>query len=69
MLLDLDGLHVQVSEHVMETEEDAQLVFLDVLVLRRVNSSLGHKLYRKLTHPTDIFISCPTTTRDRNGQY
>ena len=34
----------------MEREIDDQLVFLHVLVLRRADDSLRHKIYRKLMH-------------------
>ena len=39
----------------LEREPDDWLAFLDVLVLRRADGSLGHKVYKKLTH-TDRYM-------------
>ena len=39
-----------VTNTVYDRGEDNQLVFLNVLVLHRVNGSVGHKLYRKPIH-------------------
>jgi hypothetical protein len=34
----------------MEIEENGHLPFLDIDVYRKTTGSLGHKVYRKLTH-------------------
>jgi hypothetical protein len=34
----------------MEVEEDSSLLFLDVLVTKKPNGTLGHTVYRKPTH-------------------
>ena len=39
----------------MERESGDQLAFLDVLVLKRTDGRLGHKVYRKPTH-TDRYL-------------
>jgi hypothetical protein len=39
----------------MEVEQNKTLPFLDVLVSRRSDSSLGHSVYRKSTH-TDLYL-------------
>ena len=43
----------------LETEVDEQIAFLDFLVLRRTDGSLGHKVYRKPTHTDRYLDSCP----------
>jgi hypothetical protein len=39
----------------MQTEQDRTLPFLDVLVSRRLDRTLGHTKYRKTTH-TDLYL-------------
>jgi hypothetical protein len=39
----------------MEAEQDRTLPFLDVLVSRRLDGTLGHTVYRKSTH-TDLYL-------------
>ena len=40
----------------METETNGELPFLDILIRRRGNGTLGHKVYRKPTH-TDLYLN------------
>jgi len=39
-----------------EIEEDGKLAFLDVMILKNENGSLGHSVYRKPTH-TDKYLN------------
>jgi hypothetical protein len=39
----------------MEAEQDRTLLFLDILVSRRLDGTLGHTVYRKSTH-TDLYL-------------
>jgi hypothetical protein len=39
----------------METEEDGHLPFLDIDIYRKIDGSLGHKVYRKPTH-TNLYL-------------
>jgi hypothetical protein len=39
----------------MEIRKDNRLAFLDVLVKKKLNGSLGHMVYRKPTH-TDLYL-------------
>jgi len=50
----LNNVHPRI-QFTMEMEQDNQLAFLDVLVMRDDNNKLGHKVYRKLTH-TDRYL-------------
>jgi hypothetical protein len=45
----LNNIHPNIK-FTMEVEQDGSLPFLDVLVSRRPDGSLGHSLYRKQTH-------------------
>jgi hypothetical protein len=40
---------------VFQSEQDRTLPFLDVLVSRRLDGTLGHTIYRKSTH-TDLYL-------------
>jgi hypothetical protein len=40
----------------METEEECHLPFLDVDIYRRLDGSLGHKVYRKPVH-TNLYLN------------
>lgn len=56
-----DFLHHLNNQHpdiqfTMECEKDDQLPFLDVLIYKKSDGSLGHKVYRKPTH-TDRYIN------------
>ncbi|XP_058045388.1 P2Y purinoceptor 1 isoform X3 [Ahaetulla prasina] len=48
-LTHLNSLHPKI-QFTMETEVNNQLPFLDVLVYRKPNGSLGHTIYQKKTH-------------------
>jgi hypothetical protein len=50
----LNNIHKSI-EFTMEIEQDRTLPFLDVLVSRRVDGTLGHTVYRKSTH-TDLYL-------------
>ena len=39
----------------MEMEENMSIPFLDVLIVRKEDGSLGHKVFRKTTH-TDNYL-------------
>ena len=39
----------------MEVEENESIPFLDVLIYKRLDGSLGHKVFRKKTH-TDSYL-------------
>lgn len=45
-----------VGQFTMELEEGGTLRFLDVLVKRKPNGTVGHEVYRKLTH-TDRYLT------------
>jgi hypothetical protein len=53
-LIHLNNIHPNIK-FMMEVEKNQSLPFLDVLVSRRPDSSLGHTVYRKPTH-TDLYI-------------
>jgi hypothetical protein len=46
----------------MEVEQEGTLPFLDVLVKRRPDGSLGHSVYRKPTH-TDLYLHAKSEHR------
>lgn len=48
-LAHLNNIHPRIK-FTMETEQNGQLPFLDVLVTRRPDGTLGHSVYRKPTH-------------------
>ena len=50
----LNAVHPRI-QFMMEHESSDQLAFLDVLVLKRADGRLGHKVYRKPTH-TDRYL-------------
>jgi hypothetical protein len=50
----LNNIHKSI-EFTMETEQDRTLPFLDVLVSRRLDGTLGHTVYRNTTH-TDLYL-------------
>jgi hypothetical protein len=50
----LNNIHPNIK-FTMEVEKNPSLPFLDVLVSRRPDSSLGHTVYRKPTH-TDLYL-------------
>jgi hypothetical protein len=52
--LHLNNIHKSI-QFTMETEQDRTLPFLDVLVSRRLDGTLGHMVYRKTTH-TDLYL-------------
>lgn len=45
----LNGIHENIK-FTMKTKENGALSFLDVLVTRRLDGTLGHTVYRKPTH-------------------
>jgi hypothetical protein len=57
-LLLLNTIHPSI-EFTMEIEKDRSLPFLDVLVTRKPDGSLGHEVYRKPTH-TDRYTFTPS---------
>ena len=52
----------------MEIEEGGHLPFLDIDIYRRMDGSLGHKVYRKLTHTNLYLQQNPITIQPRNTQ-
>jgi hypothetical protein len=50
----LNNIHKSI-EFTMEAEQDRTLPFLDVLVSRILDGTLGHTLYRKTTY-TDLYL-------------
>jgi hypothetical protein len=50
----LNNIHPNIM-FTMEVEQNKTLPFLDVLVSRRSDGSLGHSVYRKSTH-TDLYL-------------
>jgi hypothetical protein len=50
----LNSIHPSI-EFSMEIEEDGRLPFLDVLITRKQDGTLGHQVYRKPTH-TDRYL-------------
>jgi hypothetical protein len=50
-----NGLHRNI-QFTMETEKEGHLPFLDIDIYRTPHGSLGHKVYRKLTH-TNLYIT------------
>lgn len=51
----LNSIHNNI-QFTMELEADCSLAFLDVLVIRNPNGTLGHTVYRKKTH-TDRYLN------------
>jgi len=50
----LNGIHNNIQFN-MEIEEEGNLPFLDINVYRKVDCSLGHKVYQKPTH-TNLYL-------------
>ena len=50
----LNGIHNKI-QFTVETEEAGHLLFLDIDIYRKMDSSLGHKVYRKPTH-TNLYL-------------
>jgi hypothetical protein len=50
----LNTLHDNIH-FTMEKEEDGHLPFLDIDIYRKLNGSLGHRVYRKPTH-TNLYL-------------
>lgn len=50
----LNNIHEKI-QFTMETEDRGQLPFLDVLVIKKEDGTLGHTVYRKKTH-TDRYL-------------
>ena len=50
----LNGIHNKI-QFTMEIEEPVHLPFLDIDMYRKIDSSLWHKVYRKLTH-TNLYL-------------
>ncbi|XP_046382357.1 uncharacterized protein LOC124153305 [Ischnura elegans] len=50
----MNGQHPNIS-FTMKVEENRRLPFLDILVHRRLDGTLGHSVYRKATH-TDLYL-------------
>ncbi|XP_018569905.1 uncharacterized protein LOC108909916 [Anoplophora glabripennis] len=51
----IDGIHLDI-QFTMEVDKNAALSFLDVLVERKPDGTLGHRVYRKRTH-TDKYLN------------
>ncbi|XP_011858751.1 PREDICTED: uncharacterized protein LOC105556278 [Vollenhovia emeryi] len=49
----------------MEIEQNSQVPFLDVLVRRNEDGTVGHNVYRKPTHPDDTSMQTPTIIRPK----
>jgi hypothetical protein len=66
ILLHLNSIHtnIQIS---MDTERDGHIAFLDIDVYKRPNGSLGHWVYRKLTH-TNLYLSATSHHNPANKQ-
>jgi hypothetical protein len=50
----LNGIHINIL-FTMEIEEEGHLPFLDIDINRKMDGSLGHKVYRKTTH-TNLYL-------------
>jgi hypothetical protein len=50
----LNGIHNNI-QFTMEIEEEDHLPFLDIDIYRKMDGSLGHKVYRKPTH-TNLYL-------------
>jgi hypothetical protein len=44
------------TKFTMEIEEEGHLPFLDIDIYRKMDGSLGHKVYRKSTH-TNLYLN------------
>jgi hypothetical protein len=51
----LNGIH-QSIQYTMETESEGHLPFLDLIIYRKPDGSLGHKVYCKPTH-TNLYLN------------
>jgi hypothetical protein len=51
----LNGIHQNI-QFTMETERDGHLPFLDIDIYRRLDGSLGRRVYRKPTH-TNLYLN------------
>jgi hypothetical protein len=51
----------------METESEGHLPFVDLDIYRRLDGSLGHKVYRKPTH-TNLYLNAKSHHHQSNKQ-
>jgi hypothetical protein len=63
----LNGLHKKI-QFTMETKKDGHLPFLDIDIYRKIDGSLGHKVYRKPTH-TNLYLQQNSHHYLANKQY
>jgi hypothetical protein len=62
----LNGTH-QCIQFTMETESEGHLPLLDLDIYRRLDHSLGHKVYRKPTH-TNLYLNTKSHHHPSNIQ-